>query len=53
MLWRAEEHETLTEREWDPALAREAIGAIVADAEAAERDGGWPGPPDSSARSET
>ncbi len=45
MLWRPEEHETLTEREWDPAVAREAIGAIVADAEAAERDGGWPGHP--------
>jgi hypothetical protein len=45
VLWRAEEHETLTEREWDPAAASAAIAAIVADAEAAERDGGWPGHP--------
>ena len=28
---------------WDPAVAGETIRAIVADAEAAERDGGWPG----------
>ncbi len=45
ILWRVEEHEPLTEREWDPALAGEAIQAIVADAEAAERDGAWPGHP--------
>jgi hypothetical protein len=45
MLWRVEEHEALTEREWDAAVARAAIGAIVADAEAAESDGGWPGHP--------
>lgn len=45
ILWRAEEHESLTEREWDPALARQAIQAIVADAEAAECDGAWPGHP--------
>ncbi|HUA07488.1 MAG TPA: LanC-like protein [Solirubrobacteraceae bacterium] len=45
MLWRVEEHETLTEREWDPAVASAAIAAIVADAEEAERDGGWPGHP--------
>lgn len=45
MLWRVEEHEPLTEREWDPVVAGEAIGAIVADAEAAEEDGGWPGHP--------
>jgi Lanthionine synthetase C-like protein len=45
MLWRVEEHEPLTEREWDALVAAEAIGAIVADAEAAERDGGWPGHP--------
>ena len=45
ILWRVEEHEPLTEREWDPAVAREAIRAIVADAEAAERDGAWPSHP--------
>ena len=45
MLWRVEEHEPVTEREWDPAVAGETIRAIVADAEAAERDGGWPGHP--------
>ena len=45
MLWREQEHEPLTDQEWDPELARAAIRAIVADAEAAERDGGWPGHP--------
>jgi hypothetical protein len=45
MPWRVEEHEALTAQEWDPAVVREAIGAIVADAEAAESDGGWPGHP--------
>ena len=35
----------LTERGWDPVLAADEIRAIVADAEAAERDGGWPGHP--------
>ncbi|HUA71139.1 MAG TPA: LanC-like protein [Solirubrobacteraceae bacterium] len=45
MLWRIEEHEALAETEWDPAAARAGISAIVADAEAAERDGGWPGHP--------
>ena len=45
MLWREQEHEALTHQEWDPELAREAIRVIVADAEAAERDGGWPGHP--------
>ena len=45
MLWRVEEHEPLTEREWDPVVAGKAIGAIVADAEAAAGDGGWPGHP--------
>jgi hypothetical protein len=44
-LWRVEQHEPLTDQEWDPALAREAIRAIVADAESAERDGAWPGHP--------
>jgi hypothetical protein len=45
MLWRPEEHEELTDQEWDPEAARDAISVIVADAEAAERDGGWPGHP--------
>jgi Lanthionine synthetase C-like protein len=45
MLWRDHEHEPLTSQEWDPELAREAIRTIVADAEGAERDGGWPGHP--------
>jgi hypothetical protein len=45
MLWREQEHAALTNQEWDPGLARQAIRAIVADAEAAERDGGWPGHP--------
>jgi hypothetical protein len=43
MLWRADEHEALTGRAWDDAVARDAIAAIVAEAEAAERDGLWPG----------
>ncbi len=45
MLWRPEEHEAVTERRWDPACATDAIRAIVADAEAAEDDGLWPGHP--------
>ena len=45
MLWREQEHEPLTNQEWDPELARAAVRAIVADAEAAERGGGWPGHP--------
>ena len=45
MLWREQEHEPITSQEWDPELARRAICTIVADAEAAERDGGWPGHP--------
>src|ERR1700751_2568114 len=45
MLGREQEHEALTNQEWDPELAHEAIRAIVADAEAAQRDGGWPGHP--------
>ena len=45
ILWRVAEHEPLTERDWDPTLAREAIRAIVADAEAAGDEGGWPGHP--------
>jgi Lanthionine synthetase C-like protein len=45
VLWRAEEHEPLTEREWDAGVAREAIRAIVADAQDAEEDGAWPSHP--------
>ena len=45
ILWHVEQHEPLTERDWDPSAAGEAIRAIVSDAEAAERDGGWPGHP--------
>jgi Lanthionine synthetase C-like protein len=45
MLWRADEHEPLIERGWEPAVARAAIRRIVADAEATEQDGGWPGHP--------
>ena len=45
MLWRAVEHEAITEAAWDPARAETAIAAIVADAEAAQRDGAWPGHP--------
>ncbi len=45
MLLRADEHEPLIERNWDPTVARAAIRAIVADAVAAERDGGWAGHP--------
>jgi hypothetical protein len=45
MLWRAEEHEAVTERPWDADRARAALAAIVADAAAARRDGFWPGHP--------
>jgi Lanthionine synthetase C-like protein len=45
VLWRVEEHEEVTGRDWDPARALDAIRAIVADAEAAENDGAWPGHP--------
>jgi len=45
VLWRVEEHEPVTERAWDPVRALDAIRAIVADAEAAEHDGAWPGHP--------
>ncbi len=43
MLWRADEHEGLTERQWDERRARASIGEIVADAEAACADDFWPG----------
>jgi hypothetical protein len=45
MLWRADQHEPLTARPWDAAVASDAIGAIVADAEAAVNDAVWPGHP--------
>jgi hypothetical protein len=45
MLWRADEHEELTERAWDEARARAASREIVADAEEACADGFWPGHP--------
>lgn len=45
VLWRADQHEELTGRDWDERLARDAIDSIVADAQAAERDGFWPGHP--------
>lgn len=45
MLWRAGEHEPLTESGWDAAIAERAIAAIVADAEAAAGDAVWPGHP--------
>jgi hypothetical protein len=45
MLWREQEHEPLTNQQWDSELARDTIRVIVADAEGAERDGGWPGHP--------
>ena len=45
MLWRADEHERLTERAWDADRAEAAVAAIVADAEAAAVDAGWPGHP--------
>ncbi len=45
MLWRPGEHEAVTEQAWDPALAGDAIRAIVADAQSAYSDGSWPGHP--------
>jgi Lanthionine synthetase C-like protein len=45
MLWRADEHEALTSRPWDAATVQDEIRAIVADAEAAEVGGLWPGHP--------
>ncbi len=45
-MWRADEHEDVTDRAWDQAAARAAIAAVVADAEGAVRnDGTWPGHP--------
>lgn len=45
MLWRADQHEALTERAWDAAHSHDAIRAIVSDAEAAANDGQSPGHP--------
>jgi hypothetical protein len=45
VLWRSGEHEGVTTRPWDEALARRAIEGIVTDAQEAERDGFWPGHP--------
>ncbi len=45
LLWRVEEHEALTERAWDASRAEAAVAAIVADAEGAVGDAGWPGHP--------
>jgi hypothetical protein len=41
-LYRPSEHEPLTEAAWDEGRARAAVAAIVAEAEAAVGDGGWP-----------
>jgi hypothetical protein len=49
LLWRSEEHEALTERAWDPTRAESEVAAIVADAEAAADEVGWPGHPDDDA----
>jgi hypothetical protein len=45
MLWCPEEHEPLTDQEWDPGIARDAIAEIVADVEAAAEDSTWPNHP--------
>jgi hypothetical protein len=45
MLWRPDEHEPLTDQAWDPGAARDAIAAIVADAEATMDEGAWPNHP--------
>lgn len=42
MIYDAEAHETLTEREWDAAWAAESAAAILADAERALADAFWP-----------
>jgi Lanthionine synthetase C-like protein len=43
VLWRADEHEELTERAWDEARVRASLREIVADAEQACANGFWPG----------
>jgi Lanthionine synthetase C-like protein len=45
MLWRADEHEELSDRGWGERLVRDAIEEIVADAEAGYTEGSWPGHP--------
>jgi lanthionine synthetase-like protein len=45
MLWRVGEHEALAEQPWDERIARDAIAAIVADAERTHSNGFWPGHP--------
>jgi hypothetical protein len=45
VLWRADEHEPLTERTWDDAVVERARLAIVADAESSVDENGWPGHP--------
>lgn len=42
VVWRAEEHEPLSERSWDEGLARRGVSAIIADAEGAAVNGVWP-----------
>jgi Lanthionine synthetase C-like protein len=42
VLFRPEEHEPLVDVAWDEPRARDAIAAIVADAEGAVEDGVWP-----------
>ena len=48
MLWAPESHERLAETPWDAAAARDAVAAIVAEAEAAfeSETAGWPPHPD-------
>jgi Lanthionine synthetase C-like protein len=45
LLWRAAEHEELTDRPWAEGEARGAIEAIVLDAGRGMSDGFWPGHP--------
>ncbi len=45
MLWRADQHERLTDEAWNEARVRDALGEIVADAEASCVAGFWPGHP--------
>jgi Lanthionine synthetase C-like protein len=42
LLWRVGEHEALTDRAWNVSEAEGAVAGIVADAESAVADGGWP-----------
>lgn len=44
-LYDAAAHEPLTEAPWDEDLVRRRIDEVVADAEGALRDGGWPNHP--------